>query len=81
MAEADLDLTNFKSNNFEMEWPKGSGKVASFPEIDRVAYMTPRLALSKILPGQAPIIGEALDRLGLSAGDDAPPHSQQMLFA
>jgi len=28
-----------KSNLFEMEWPKGSGKLQSFPEADKGKYM------------------------------------------
>ena len=29
--EADLDLTNFSSNTFEMEWPPRSGQRKQFP--------------------------------------------------
>ncbi len=36
--EADLDLTNFSSNMFEMEWPPRSGKRKQFPEIDRIGW-------------------------------------------
>ncbi|HLZ82119.1 MAG TPA: NUDIX domain-containing protein [Caulobacteraceae bacterium] len=64
MVEADLDLGSFHSNTFDLEWPKGSGRTAAFPEIDKVAYLDPEAALRKILPGQAPLIAEALERLG-----------------
>src|SRR5580704_16702248 len=30
--EGDLDVTNATSNTFEMEWPRGSGTIAHFPE-------------------------------------------------
>ena len=63
LAQADLDLSRFRSNRFEMEWPPRSGRKASFPEIDRVAYFDPETALAKILPGQAPFIQEARARL------------------
>jgi len=66
LAQADLDLTGFRSNSFEMQWPPKSGKSASFPEIDRVAWMAPDLALAKILPGQAGFIREAMQVLGPS---------------
>ena len=33
-AEADFDLSNCKSNTFELEFPKGSGKKQIFPEMD-----------------------------------------------
>jgi predicted NUDIX family NTP pyrophosphohydrolase len=60
MAEADLDLKAFRSNLFELEWPKGSGRATAFPEIDRIAYLAADEALDKILPGQAGFIHEAL---------------------
>jgi len=56
--EADFDLSGFVSNTFEMEWPPRSGKKQKFPEIDRVAYFTVRVARRKILPGQRPFIDE-----------------------
>src|SRR5271157_4246587 len=34
--EADLDVTQASSNTFQLEWPRGSGKVREFPEVDRV---------------------------------------------
>ena len=67
LVEADVDLAGFHSNLFEMEWPRGSGRIASFPEIDRVAWFDPQAALLKILPGQAGFVREALERLGLNA--------------
>ncbi|MDB5482545.1 MAG: Phosphohydrolase [Caulobacteraceae bacterium] len=66
MVEADLDLSGFRSNTFELEWPRGSGRMTAFPEIDRVAYLAPDCAFRKILPGQAPLIAEALERLGVA---------------
>jgi len=58
--EADFDLAGFCSNAFEMEWPPRSGKLASFPEVDRIAYFTVAVARRKILPGQRPFIEELL---------------------
>lgn len=31
---------NIRSNTFEMEWPPGSGKLESFPEVDRGSFVT-----------------------------------------
>jgi len=59
MVEADLDLQAFRSNLFEMEWPRNSGRTQAFPEVDRVGWFTPDEALIKILPGQAGFIHEA----------------------
>jgi predicted NUDIX family NTP pyrophosphohydrolase len=63
LVEADPDLELFRSNLFEMEWPRGSGRMQAFPEIDRVGWFAPDEALGKILPGQAGFIGEAMAAL------------------
>jgi len=59
-AEGDLNLTGFTPGSFEMEWPPRSGKRASFPEMDRIAYFDSADALTRILPSQAPLIDETL---------------------
>jgi len=65
MVEADLDLTNLKSNVFEMEWPPRSGRRATFPEVDQAAWFDPATALIKAHKGQRPILREAAGRLGI----------------
>jgi predicted NUDIX family NTP pyrophosphohydrolase len=64
--EASFDPATLQSNSFEMEWPPKSGKLESFPEIDRAEWFTPEVAMSKILPGQQELIGELLRILGFS---------------
>jgi predicted NUDIX family NTP pyrophosphohydrolase len=64
MVEADLDLGDLRSNTFELEWPRGSGRIAVFPEVDKAAYFPPAAALRKIHKGQRPILAEAIARLG-----------------
>jgi predicted NUDIX family NTP pyrophosphohydrolase len=32
------DAQPIRSNTFEMEWPPGSGRVQSFPEVDRAQF-------------------------------------------
>jgi len=61
--EADFDLGNFSSNEFEMEWPPRSGKRARFPEVDRIAYFKVATARRKILPGQRVFIEELVETL------------------
>lgn len=61
--EADFDLARVSSNSFEMEWPPHSGRMQSFPEIDRVAWFDLATARKKILPGQLPFIEELVERL------------------
>jgi predicted NUDIX family NTP pyrophosphohydrolase len=58
-VEGDLDPASAQSNEFEIEWPPRSGRRASFPEIDRVAWFAPSDARERIKPTQIPL----LDRL------------------
>jgi predicted NUDIX family NTP pyrophosphohydrolase len=58
-VEGDLDVTDAHSNTFELEWPKGSGRVREFPEVDRVAWFPVAQARTKLLKGQRAF----LDRL------------------
>ena len=48
-----------KSNCFEMEWPRKSGKYKTFPEIDEGEFFSISKAYKKILPSQQ----EVLDRI------------------
>ena len=58
-VEGDLDVTTVQSNHFSVEWPRGSGRFRSFPEVDRAEWMEPDDARRRIVRGQAP----AIDRL------------------
>jgi predicted NUDIX family NTP pyrophosphohydrolase len=61
--EADFDLDEFASNTFEMEWPPKSGRLQSFPEVDRIAYFPLPVAALKILHYQHPLLDELQRRL------------------
>jgi predicted NUDIX family NTP pyrophosphohydrolase len=54
--EGELDVTQAFSNTFEMEWPRGSGAVREFPEVDRLEWMSVERARTKLLRGQVPFI-------------------------
>jgi predicted NUDIX family NTP pyrophosphohydrolase len=58
-TEGDLDVGTVASNTFEMEWPPKSGRIQTFPEIDRAEWFAVPAARRKILKGQLPL----LDRL------------------
>lgn len=64
-VEGDLDPGTLKSNHFAMEWPPKSGKMQSFPEVDRAAWFSLDQAATKIQPGQAPFIDRLLAALGI----------------
>ncbi len=58
----DCDPSTLTSNSFTMEWPPRSGKLASFPEVDRAEFFTIAAARTKINQAQLALL-EELDRL------------------
>jgi predicted NUDIX family NTP pyrophosphohydrolase len=50
------------------EWPRGSGRWLSFPEVDRCEWFDAERAREKINPAQA----ELIDRLQAALSDDVP---------
>lgn len=55
--EGDADAEAVTSNEIRTEWPRGSGRWLTFPEVDRCAWFTPDAAREKINPAQAELIG------------------------
>jgi predicted NUDIX family NTP pyrophosphohydrolase len=55
-CEGDADPAGLVSNLFELEWPPRSGRMASFPEVDRVRWFGLDEARRKLIAGQAPFI-------------------------
>jgi len=62
-VRGDLDVTHSTSNTFELEWPRGSGKIREFPEIDRVAWLSVSEARLKLLTGQRPLLDQLEEHL------------------
>jgi predicted NUDIX family NTP pyrophosphohydrolase len=64
----DLEVTDARSNTFELEWPRGSGTMREFPEVDRVAWLPVAQARAKLLKGQRAFLDRlmALPELGQS---------------
>ena len=58
-VEGDLEASAIGSNTFELEWPPKSGRMQSFPEIDRADWFDLATAAEKIVVGQRTF----LDRL------------------
>jgi predicted NUDIX family NTP pyrophosphohydrolase len=67
-VEAAVDETSITSNQFEMEWPPGSGKRRRYPEVDRAAWFDIETARRKAHKGHVPIIDALTRHLGLSSG-------------
>jgi predicted NUDIX family NTP pyrophosphohydrolase len=71
--EGDADADSIVSNSTRTEWPPGSGRWISYPEVDRCAWFAPAPARARINPAQA----ELIDRLeALLEGKDAEPPSR-----
>jgi predicted NUDIX family NTP pyrophosphohydrolase len=66
-AEGDLDPATATSNTFEMPWPPGSGRRQAFPEIDRVAWVSPTEARRLLHAAQAAFV----DRLEALLAEEA----------
>ena len=65
--EGDLDDSAIKSNTFEIEWPPKSGKMQSFPEIDRAAWFDLPVAHVKILESQRLLLDRLVNLVPSSA--------------
>lgn len=50
-----------RSNTFQLEWPPRSGKIQSFPEVDRAAFFSLDEAARKIKSTQQPFLHRLLD--------------------
>jgi predicted NUDIX family NTP pyrophosphohydrolase len=59
-VRGDLDLADAHSNTFDLEWPKGSGRIQPFPEIDQVGWFPVAQAKAKLLKGQRPILDQLM---------------------
>ena len=56
-AEApDFDLAQVVSNEFELEWPPRSGRIARFPELDDARWVGLDEARRLLVAGQQPIL-------------------------
>jgi predicted NUDIX family NTP pyrophosphohydrolase len=62
--EADIDVSEIHSNSFELEWPRGSGEVRRFPEVDRAGWFDLASAREKLIAGQRPLLELLLERIG-----------------
>lgn len=67
--EGDADPTTIVSNTTRTEWPRGSGKWITYPEVDRCAWFAVDIARVKINPAQASFI----DRLPIDATSTLRP--------
>jgi predicted NUDIX family NTP pyrophosphohydrolase len=62
-VEGDLDPAQLRSNTFEMELPKGSGRMHTFPEVDRGEWFAIATARRKINGAQKAFLDRLADAL------------------
>ena len=55
-CESDADADRLVSNTMRTEWPRGSGRWLTFPEVDRCAWFDPDTAREKLNPAQAELV-------------------------
>jgi predicted NUDIX family NTP pyrophosphohydrolase len=65
--EGDADPAAIVSNTTSCEWPRGSGRTLTYPEVDRCAWFESGAARAKLNPAQA----ELIDRLRAALADPA----------
>jgi predicted NUDIX family NTP pyrophosphohydrolase len=63
-GEGDLDADAVRSTSFDLEWPPRSGRMQSFPEVDRAAWFGLDEARARLLPAQAPLIDRLAELIG-----------------
>ena len=61
--QGDFDADAAVSNTFELEWPRGSGVIVEFPEIDEAAWKTIAEARTLLTKSQAPFLDRLVEHL------------------
>ena len=57
-VEGDLDTDAIVSEMFEMEWPPRSGRIQTYPEVDKACWFAIYEARDKMLVSQTPLLEE-----------------------
>jgi predicted NUDIX family NTP pyrophosphohydrolase len=60
-----------RSNTFEMEWPPRSGRIQSFPEVDRARFFSLPEAREKLRDAQWPLVERLVAILEDSSKEDS----------
>jgi predicted NUDIX family NTP pyrophosphohydrolase len=62
-VEGEVDLGALTLGTFEMEWPRGSGRMQTFPELDRVDWFGPEEAHGRLVTAQRVLVERLLGAL------------------
>lgn len=62
--EGDADAGKITSNSTQTEWPRGSGRHITYPEVDRCAWFAPEEARKRMNAAQSEFIDRLQQLLG-----------------
>ena len=62
VGESDFAVDTLNSGTFELEWPRGSGRFHTVPELDDIGWFTLDEARIRLVKGQVPVMN-ALERM------------------
>jgi predicted NUDIX family NTP pyrophosphohydrolase len=71
--EGDADAGAIVSNTTTTEWPPGSGRRITYPEVDRCGWFDLEAARLRINSAQAELLGRLETALGMSAAGAEEP--------
>jgi predicted NUDIX family NTP pyrophosphohydrolase len=66
-VQGDLDPKAMMPGTFTMEWPRGTGRIQEFPELDRVEWFSLAEAANKLIEGQRPFLDRLAQHLAATA--------------
>ncbi|HEX3706578.1 MAG TPA: NUDIX domain-containing protein [Mycobacteriales bacterium] len=66
-VEADFDVSTVRSNTFTIEYPKDSGNVREYPEVDRAEWYDVATAREKLVKGQVGFLDRLLEHLSATS--------------
>lgn len=69
--EGDADPSTIVSNTMTTEWPRGSGRSITYPEVDRCEWFSASAARGKINAAQGELLTRLEQTLGLRATGSA----------
>ncbi len=63
-APMDVEPDTLVSNTFPLEWPRSSGRIEQFPEVDRAAWFVLAEAQVRMLEAQLPLLDRLTELVG-----------------
>ncbi|MDJ0651344.1 MAG: NUDIX domain-containing protein [Xenococcaceae cyanobacterium MO_188.B19] len=64
--EDNFDISQLKSNTFKLEWPRKSGNILEYPEVDKGEWFSLDIAQKKIFKGQREFLARLVKRVQFS---------------